>query len=527
MNQAIRRLQQDFKQLQENPLVGCNAAPLDSDIKTWYANVVGPEGTPYYGICIRFVMEFPDSYPIDPPKAFFVSDITYVSGASYKDSSGRTVVCLDLFGNFRDVHIEWKSDGVASGWTPSYTVTSILVSMQSLIMSGLLSIQPDVIARTKKSSSEIKCAATGHDGSDPLKFVPRVPTFEEVRKIEEERRAKEAANKKEGFDVSNHFICYATQQVFPNVQLGYGIQVSGNQVSTPCEYLSLEAFKNGIRNGTRNQRISYWIPLYITKDHFTATKDHLFNNSQVIYTELRKASKNLRQNAPLALQVLEILSASMNNMVVEVMNNQNNLTANDVFIDGYFAFYRILVEAAQSNPKLVEHVDGAITKFLQGPAGRNKSEIPNLGNFLIGLLISKKYNWPSISREFISECDARNVFWYVKGNPKNPAKYPELINEKSKPRKIKVFQATQTSRNLVCFQVKFLQMAKSISIEDLDKNYGIPEPEARDVLKQAYKKIVAIDNWEGYFQWINVAPTKDREEELVDALLLSKQNKYH
>jgi len=113
------------------------------------------------------------------------------------------------------------------------------------------------------------------------------------------------------------------------------------------------------------------------------------------------------------------------------------------------------------------------------------------------------------------------------GMSKNPAKFPELINEKTKPRKMKVFQATQTSRNLVCFQVKFLQMAKSISIEDLDKNYGVPNPDIRDFLKQAYKKIVAISNWEGYFEWINVVPAKDREEELVDALLLSKQNKYH
>jgi len=309
--------------------------------------------------------------------------------------------------------------------------------------------------------------------------------------------------------------------------LGYGILVSGNQVTTPCEYLSLEAFTNGIRNGTRNQRISYWLPLYITKDHFAKTKQYLFDNSQVIYTELRKASKNLRQNAPLALQVLEILSAAMNNMVVEVMNNQNNLTANDKFIDGYFAFYRILVEAAHSNPKLVEHVDTTITKFLQGPAGRNKTEIANLGNFLIGLLISKKYNWKSLAAEFIGECDARNVFWYAKGNPKNPAKFPELINENYKPRAQKVFQATQTSRNLVCFQVKFIQMAQSISIEELDKNYGVPSTEVRDFLKQAYKSIVAIGNWDGYFQWINVVPTKGREEELVDALKLSKFNKYH
>lgn len=328
-------------------------------------------------------------------------------------------------------------------------------------------------------------------------------------------------------DINNHYICYGTQQTFPNVQLGYGIQVNGSLITTPCEYLSLEAFNSGIRNGTRNQRISHWIPLFITKEHFNATKNHLFDNTKTIYAEYLKGSKNLKANAPVALQVFEVLSGAMNSMVVEVMNNQNNPSANDAFIDGYFAFYRILVEAAQSNPKLVEHVDSSITKFLQGPGSRIKTEIPNLGTFLIGLLISSKYTWQSIAYAFLSECDVRNVFWYVKGNRNNPAKCPELIDPKYKPRKMKVFQATQTSRNLVCFQVKFLQMAKSISIVDLDKNYGVPTPEIKDFLKKAYKTIVAISNWEGYFDWLKYQPTKDREEELVEALHISKQNKYH
>jgi len=217
----------------------------------------------------------------------------------------------------------------------------------------------------------------------------------------------------------------------------------------------------------------------------------------------------------------------MNNMVVEVMNNQNNLTANDKFIDGYFAFYRILVEAARNNPKLVEHVDKQFTSFIQGPAARVKSQVPNLGVFLIGLLISR-YSWNQISIAFLQECDARNVFWYAKGNKNNPAKFPELISVKpNQNRSKKVFEATQTSRNLVCFQVKFLQMTKQITIEELDANYGIPTNAIRDFLKNSYKTIVAMTSWNNYYDWLKVNPPADREKDLIAALELSRANKYH
>jgi len=331
----------------------------------------------------------------------------------------------------------------------------------------------------------------------------------------------------DGLNLKNHFICYATQQSLPEVVLGYGVAVASNQVTSPCEYLSLAAFQSGIRNGTRNQRFEYWIPLYINKAHFDQAKSHLITNCQVLYKALSQTSKTLRPDAPVPLQIFEILSSAMNNMVVEVMNNKNNLTANDKFIDGYFAFYRLLTEAVRQNPKLGEHVDKAITAFLQGPDARTKAVVPNLGNWLIGLLISGKHGWHNVASAFILECDARNVFWYAKGNKNNPPKFPDLIQVKpNQGRAKKVFQATETSRNLVCFQVKFLQMTKEIPIEKLDANYGIPTEAVRTVLKNAYASIMAMKDWDDYFRWLKIPLSTNREAELVAALDLSRKNKY-
>eukprot|EP00662_Eupelagonemidae_sp_cell21_P030989 gene30988-28951_t len=91
--------------LDRNPIAGANAAPVDGNILVWHAN-------------------FPADYPVAPPHAFFVTD-----------SKGRTAVCLDLFGNFKQIHTEWGKDGQASGWSSSYDVSTILVNMQAMLCS--------------------------------------------------------------------------------------------------------------------------------------------------------------------------------------------------------------------------------------------------------------------------------------------------------------------------------------------------------------------------------------------------------
>jgi len=45
---------------------------------------------------------------------------------------GKKVICLDVLGNFGEVHSEWKQT-VGSGWSPAYTVTTLLVQLQSVL----------------------------------------------------------------------------------------------------------------------------------------------------------------------------------------------------------------------------------------------------------------------------------------------------------------------------------------------------------------------------------------------------------
>merc|ERR1711874_399854 len=45
---------------------------------------------------------------------------------------GKKVICLDVLGNFGNYHQEWKNS-VGSGWSPAYTVTTLLVQLQSAL----------------------------------------------------------------------------------------------------------------------------------------------------------------------------------------------------------------------------------------------------------------------------------------------------------------------------------------------------------------------------------------------------------
>ena len=96
MNSVTKQLLKDLKQLEQEPIIGANAAPMDNDLMTWYAIVVGSEGTPYANIPIRFILEFPNDYPISPPKGFFDTYIRYTGGASYMVNN-RISIMLEYF----------------------------------------------------------------------------------------------------------------------------------------------------------------------------------------------------------------------------------------------------------------------------------------------------------------------------------------------------------------------------------------------------------------------------------------------
>ncbi|CAB3367404.1 ubiquitin-conjugating enzyme E2-17 kDa-like [Cloeon dipterum] len=109
---ARRRLMRDFKRLQEDPPPGVSAAPTDNNIMVWNAVMFGPAETPFEDGTFKLTMEFNEEYPNKPPTVKFVSKMFHPN--VYADGG----ICLDILQN---------------RWSPTYDVSAILTSIQSLL----------------------------------------------------------------------------------------------------------------------------------------------------------------------------------------------------------------------------------------------------------------------------------------------------------------------------------------------------------------------------------------------------------
>uniref|UniRef100_A0A2I3HQP4 E2 ubiquitin-conjugating enzyme n=1 Tax=Nomascus leucogenys TaxID=61853 RepID=A0A2I3HQP4_NOMLE len=114
---ARRRLMRDFKRLQEDPPVGVSGAPSENNIMQWNAVIFG-RACLYYNYFVfslgtfKLVIEFSEEYPNKPPTVRFLSKMFHPN--VYADGS----ICLDILQN---------------RWSPTYDVSSILTSIQSLL----------------------------------------------------------------------------------------------------------------------------------------------------------------------------------------------------------------------------------------------------------------------------------------------------------------------------------------------------------------------------------------------------------
>lgn len=77
-------------------------------------------------------------------------------------------------------------------------------------------------------------------------------------------------------------------------------------------------------------------------------------------------------------------------------------------LDGYFAMHRLLIAFIMEYPELSIKIDKKIAEFIRLPENRTKSQLPNLGEFLPLIAVSRKYTWFHISKQFLEELFDRN-----------------------------------------------------------------------------------------------------------------------
>ncbi|XP_075732759.1 ubiquitin-conjugating enzyme E2 Z-like [Rhipicephalus microplus] len=128
--QCLLRLNQDLKNIIDNPVPGIFVEPEKGDVTYVHAIIVGPDNTTCQGGLFHFVLKFPLNYPDCPPQVrFMTTDGGRVRFNRKLYSSG--LVSLGIPGTFH-----------GPSWNPEMTLKTMVVSIQSLLIEQPLAYEP-------------------------------------------------------------------------------------------------------------------------------------------------------------------------------------------------------------------------------------------------------------------------------------------------------------------------------------------------------------------------------------------------
>ena len=132
---AIKRALRDLAEIEANPISGISVAMPDiNNPFVMHANIEIRDGI-YEGILIHLVIHIPDEYPIKPPAVNIAPGLDFghkYHEHIYDNQTHGNSICTDLTSNFAGHFSLIDSYGkpTRSGWTPSYTLSSVLVQLQ-------------------------------------------------------------------------------------------------------------------------------------------------------------------------------------------------------------------------------------------------------------------------------------------------------------------------------------------------------------------------------------------------------------
>ena len=91
---------------------GIYVEPDETNMRYFHAKIAGPSDTPYEGGIFRLELYLPESYPMEPPKVLFRTNVYHPN----IDKLGR--ICLDI---------------IKDKWSPALMIRTVLLSIQSLM----------------------------------------------------------------------------------------------------------------------------------------------------------------------------------------------------------------------------------------------------------------------------------------------------------------------------------------------------------------------------------------------------------
>jgi len=312
-NLSAKRISNDIKEIIQNPLEGIGIISLDNDIMKYIVNIMLLSG-PYKDYCLQLLLTISDNYPINPPKILIYPNQLFdnlyhhhIFLDNKKDENGNTFkkICFDLLDNdFMSTKTE------KTGWNPSYTISTLLMQVQSFLS------DPDLSENSMPKPHQIK------------ELINSMNNYQRIFKINDENgeiikihtwkdpypkmyfKENELSNQIDGlmFKDKNKLIkenltCYVTKlNIFddPHIILGYPIVKKSSNIIYPIpeilsyegyltqssyddqeKYFLFESSKENLKSAN-NEYYDAWLPIYINENNFEYNKQIILNSFSVL-----------------------------------------------------------------------------------------------------------------------------------------------------------------------------------------------------------------------------------------------------
>jgi ubiquitin-protein ligase len=242
---AIRRINKEMKEINQNPLEGIGIASLDNDPMKYVVNMKLMYG-PYKDYCIQLLLTFPETYPSNPPEILIYPDQT-IDGHYhscifdyYYNSTDENGL---YFKKFRFDLLEKNFNFMfrrEACWNPRYNLSSLLLQVQNSIsdparngitpsryqINKLLSSMKNYSRNFTIVNEKGKTEVIKHTWENPF---PKMFERKQENKEEGKKEKKDKISEKEKLrmqQIKDNLTCFMSKSNYiddPEIILGYPI----------------------------------------------------------------------------------------------------------------------------------------------------------------------------------------------------------------------------------------------------------------------------------------------------------------
>jgi hypothetical protein len=511
---SIKTILRDLSELEKAPMSGISLYMPDNSNPFLLHGSLILNNDNEKRFAIHFHFKIPSDYPIGAPAVNISPDPKLglkLEESIVENSNHENPIYAELTRNFA-LYVETVHGPSKSGkgeMTQKFTLSSILVYLKTFfaypyLSKEILPSEENLLAlqqQTGDANHKLK------NGSDEIPF-----------------------NQEE---ISNKLTCsISLSSIFdiPEPILGYPLDLSNDKfgriwVTPLIEIMSYEAF---ILNFPKNAQIlqdyhkckfksglgmnyNFWLPIYINKNHFERSKQHVFDAISFIY----KNTEGVLPSAFNPVMTLKVLPPIIVKIIVHFV--KGTIHQSIPAIEAYCQLYRLFAKLVEMFPELQQAIDTEVENFCHSEKNRHKKVAGDLGEFMIKLALSTKgINNPKILNALLKEYLARQIFWACKAN--------RDLNSRNKcPNFLRTFmEATKVSNHFFLIQLETAQLLldKRV-ISELDNNYGILNETRMKAFRNRLEWVQnnVLDNWKTFIEGINQQEYIKNDQTMIQYVL--------